>query len=828
MVARPRLHARLDRGAESKLTLISATAGFGKTTLLADWLASPRPGERLAAWLSLEESDGQPASFWTYVINALQTVVPDVGTGAVALLQSGQPLIEAVLATLLNELAVVPHDIDLVLDDYHLVDGPGVQAGMGFLLEHLPPQVHLVVCTRADPALRLARLRTRGELVEVRAADLRFTRDEVAAYLTEVIGLDLGVDDIAALDERTEGWIAALQLAGLSMQGRDDIAGFTGDDRYVVDYLVEEVLQRQPDLVRSFLLRTSVLQRLSGPLCDVVTGQPGGKAMLEALDRANLFVIPLDGHRRWYRYHHLFADVLHAHLIDEHPGDVRDLHLRASQWYERNDEPSSAVRHALAARDVERAADLVELAIPALRRTRQEATIRGWLDAIPDEMVRVRPVLAVGFVGAMMAGGEFDGVEARLRDAERCLQQATGNGPRARPGSMVVVDEPELARLPAAIEMYRAGLALTRGDLPATTRHATRAIERAPDDDHLGRAGASALSGLASWTSGDVEAAHRAYSACVDGLLRAGHVADVLGCSIAMGDMRIVQGRLGDAQRTYERALRLAADHAGTVLRGTADMHVGLSQIACARNDLQAATAHVLRGQELGDQAGLPQNRYRWRVAMARIKDAEGDLDGALDLFAEAQRVYTGDYSPNVRPVPAQRARVLAAHGRWRDALDWARNQGLSGDDELSYLREFEHITLATALVARYTSERVELPIREAAQLLERLLTVAEEGMRTGSVLEILVLQALTRHARGDVRGAVAAVERALTLAEPEGYVRLFAQHGQPMAALLRTVGKGRARGTTSGGSWTPATGLTGPPAAALPRRPDRAGSSSP
>jgi LuxR family maltose regulon positive regulatory protein len=797
LVARPRLSERLSRGSESRLTLVSAPAGFGKTTLLAEWLATTTAGDRSVAWLSLEEGDSRPASFWTYVVTALQTAVPGVGTSALQLLQSPQPPIEAVLATVLNGLSAVRNEVDLVLDDYHLVDGPDIQAGMAFLLEHLPSQVHLVIGTRADPALPLARLRARGELVEVRAADLRFTLEEVAAYLNEVVGLDLAANDIAALEGRTEGWIAALQLAALSMRGRDDvagfIAGFAGDDRYIVDYLVEEVLVRQTDQVRRFLIQTSVLDRLHGPLCDAVTGQHDGKATLEWLDRANLFVLPLDDSRRWYRYHHLFADVLQTHLLDERPDEITDLHRRASRWYEQASEPSQAIRHAIAAEDVERAAGLVELAIPALRRNRQEATIRGWLDAIPDEVVRVRPVLGIGFIGALMAGGEFEGVERRLQDVERCLERTgDGAGTRTASAEMVVVDEGELPRLRGAIEMYRAGLALVRGDVPATVSHAQLAIDRAADGDHLVRAGASALSGLALWGSGDLQAAHRAYSVCVEGLQRAGHISDVLGCSITLADIRSTQGRLGDALGTYEQALRLASRHAGTLLRGTADMYVGMSQIACERDDLRAATLHLQRAQELGEHLGLPQNPYRWRVAMARVREAHGDLDGALDLLDEAQRVYVGDFSPNVRPVPAVRARVLAAQGRLGEASGWMRERGLSAEDDLSYLREFEHITAARVLLARYRQEHSEPPIRAAARLVERLLTAAEEGMRTGSVIEILVLQAIIHHARGDVRDAAAPLERALTLAEPEGYVRVFVGEGPPMVSLLRAVARQR------------------------------------
>jgi len=799
VVARPRLGGRLSRGSDARLTLISAPAGFGKTTLLTAWLAAAATENRAVAWLSLDESDRQPATFWTYLITALQTAVPGIGADALPLLQSAQPPIETVLAAVLNELAAVPNDIDLVLDDYHLVDGPDLRVGMVFLLEHLPPHVHVVISSRADPLLPLARLRARGELVEVRAADLRFTPDEVAAYLNDVTGLDLSPENIAALEGRTEGWIAALQLAALSMQGRTDIgafiAGFAGDDRYIVDYLVEEVLARQTEQIRTFLLRTCLLDRLNGPLCDAVTGQPGGKATLEALDRANLFLVPLDDSRHWYRYHHLFADMLQAHLSDERPDEVTELHRRASGWYDHNGQPSPAIRHAVAAGDVERAADLVELAIPELQRNRQETTIRGWLDAIPYEVVRMRPVLAVGFVAALMAGNEFEGIEERLRDAERWLEPATRdrNERHASSEAMVVVDEKELSRLPGVIEMYRAALALVGGDAPATLRHAQLAIDRAADGDDVTRAGASAISGLTFWGRGDLEAAHHAYSTCVEGLQRAGHLSDVLGCSITLADIRTTQGRLGDAQRTFERALQLTAQEPGTVLRGTADMYVGMSQIACERGDLHTATQHLLRSQELGEHTGLPQNPYRWRVAMARVREAQGDLAGALTLLDDAQRVYLGDFLPNVRPVPALRARVLAAQGRWSEALGWARDQGLSADDNLTYVQEFEHITLARVLLARFASDGDTSSLNDASRLLARLQSAAIAGDRMGSVIEILVLESITHQAGGDTTGALAPLIEALTHAEPEGYLRVFVGAGPPMKSLLTAVSRMRA-----------------------------------
>jgi LuxR family maltose regulon positive regulatory protein len=800
LVPRPRLSQRLDRGTTSKLMLISAPAGFGKTTLLTEWLAARPAGpadERLAAWLSLDRADNDPASFWTYVIAALQTVAPGVGESALTLLRAPQPPpIETVLTVLLNDLGAITGDIVLVLDDYHVIDARDVQDAMAFLLDHLPPRLHVVIASRTDPALPLARLRARGELVETRAAELRFTPDEAAAYLNEMMGLELTARDVAALEGRTEGWIAALQLAALSMQGRDDvagfIAGFTGDDRYVVDYLAEEVLQRQSDRVQTFLLQTSILSRLSGPLCDAVTGQGGGKAMLGALDRGNLFLVPLDDRRRWYRYHHLFADVLQARLLDEQPDQVPDLHRRASAWYQQNGEPAVAIGHALAAGDFERGADLIELAIPAMSRTRQEATVRGWLEAIPGEVVRVRPVLSVGFAGALLSVGELEGVESRLRDAERWLDVTTGIDARsvARSAEMVVADEEEYRRLPAMIELYRAALALARGDVPGTVRHARRALGVALAEDHLCRAGASGMLGLAFWTSGDLEAGHSAYAECMTGLRRAGHIADTFGCAIALADIRLVQGRLGEAMRTYEQALQRVPEQGGPVLRGTADMYVGMSGVHRERNDLHAATQQLLRSQELGEHTGLPQNRYRWRVAMARIRQAEGDLDGALDLLNEAERVYLGDFFPNVRPVPALRARIWIAQGSLGEALGWAREQGLSVDDDLSYLREFEHITLARVLMARYQDERAQRSVHEAIRLLDRLLRAAEEGERAGSVIEIGVLRALAYQRHGDIPAALSCLERAVTQAEPEGYVRVFADEGPPMASLLRVAAR--------------------------------------
>ncbi len=799
MVARPRLRERLDRAIESKLTLVAAPAGFGKTTLLSEWLAATGAAGRSASWLSLDRGDNEPASFWTYVVTALQTMDPAVGARALSLLQEPQPpAIETILTSLLNELGALPNDVVLVLDDYHLIDVQAVTDEMTFLLDHLPRQVHVVIATRADPALPLARLRARGELIEIRAADLRFTPDEAAAYLNQVMGLDLGASDVAALEARTEGWIAALQLAALSMQGRDDvagfIAGFAGDDRYIVDYLMEEVLHRQPEHVRSFMLETSILARMTGPLCDAVTGQDAGKATLEALDRANLFLVPLDDRRRWYRYHQLFADVLRARLVDERPGLAPELHRRACEWLEEHGARHEAIRHAMAGGDMARAADLVELAIPAMNRSQQSATLRQWLEALPDEMVRFRPVLSVAYAAILMEGGRVEGVEPRLRDAERWLDMTADGraGPDAPSAPMVVVDEEAFRGLPGWIALYRSAQAMAVGDVAGTMTHAQRALDLVGEDDHHRRGAAAGLLGLAAWTTGDLEAAHRSYAECVASMLKVDQGSTVLGCFIVQADIRIAQGRLHDAMRIFERGVRLATGHGGPALRGAADMHTGMSELFRERNDLGPAAQHLAVGHELGEETGLSQNPYRSRVAAARIRQAHGDLDGALELLDEAERVYASDFSPNVRPIAAVKARVWIAQGRLAEAADWAREGGLSALDEPSYLREFEHATLARLLLAQGTRDRADDSIAAAIELTERLLAAAEGGGRSGSAIDILVVQALARHACGDVAGALSSLARAVALAEPEDYVRAFLDEGPPMAALLRLAAKDR------------------------------------
>lgn len=785
LVSRPRLLALLQAGAESRLTLVSAPAGFGKTTLLAEWLAEPTDDARGLAWLSLDPADHDPASFWTAVVAALRTALPHVGGELFELIDANPLPTELVLTTLVNELASAPAEVWLVLDDYHLVDNPDVDQGLAFLLDHLPPQVHLVVCTRADPGLPLPRWRVRGQLVEIRAADLRFTPDETAAYLTETSGLHLTAADVEVLGERTEGWIAALQLAALSIRGRDDVSGFiarfAGNDRYIVDYLVEEVLAHLPDAVRDFLLQTAVLGRLSGSSCDAVTGRSDGSSTLEALDRANLFLVPLDDRREWYRYHHLFADVLRSRLLAEQPDQVPLLHGRASQWYERHELTEEAVDHALAARDPDRAAHLMELAVSTIRRHRQEAVMHGWLQALPDDAVRRSPVLSLFYGSMLMASGDLGGVEARLDDAERAL----AGGPQDATSPWAETDD--LLTLPSTTAMYRAALAQARGDATGTAGHAQRALELAGPDDHLARGGAAGFLAFAAWARGDVSTARETFTRAVASLHAARNVVDELSGTVVLADLWRAAGRPGRARGLCDQALASAEARGPGVARATAELHVALGELDVEVGDLTSAKLHLEAAAALADRAPTTESRYRWFVAHALLSRADGNLNGAVHLLDRAEQLFRPGFFPDVRPIPALRARTWIMQGELSRAADWAAERGVSVTDEARYLSEFDHLTLVRLLLARHRTHPEGGALDGASDLLDRLSAAAAD--RAGSLLEIRLLQALVEDAHDQRSRAREILAQAVAQApEPEGYLRLFLDEGAPLLRLLRTV----------------------------------------
>ncbi|MGA9398169.1 MAG: LuxR C-terminal-related transcriptional regulator [Anaerolineaceae bacterium] len=758
--------------ASCKLTLISAPAGFGKTTLVCEWVAGC---DQKVAWLSLDEGDNDLAGFLTYLIAALQTIAANIGKGVLAILQSPQPPpIESILTTLLNEITTVPDNFVLVLDDYHMIDSKPVDEALTFLLEHLPSHMHLVIATREDPHLPLARFRAQGQCTELRAADLQFTPSEAAEFLNRVMGLNLSEEDIAALETRTEGWIAGLQMAAISMQGKIDsssfIKAFTGSHHFVLDYLVEEVLKQQSESIQSFLLHTSILDRLSGPLCDSVLGSPSasGQETLEYLERANLFIVPLDNERHWYRYHHLFGDLLRQRLGK--PADLAEFHLRASQWHEESGDLGAAFHHAIAAGDFVRAARLAEAAWQGMNESFQSAAWLGWVKKLPDKLIRTRPVLCTQIAQAFTDTGELEASELRLQDAERCLDGSE------------LANEAKLKPLPAMIALTRAYNAQVQGDPAATVKYAELALQLIPEDDFDRRARAINILEVIHWASGNLDSAIRGLSDWMKSMTQLGNHVFVVASAFAVADMLVGLGSLSEAERTYQDAIQLAAQHGPEAEHITAHHHLGLSMIYRQRGDDTLAAHHLKRAVELGLQTTLVDWLYRWHVAQAQLKEAVGDLETALALLDEAKRVYIQTLIPDLRPIAALKARIYLKQGRPDKAQAWAAERGLSLADEVSYLHEFEHLTLA----------RLEITNSLVNALLTRLLQAAEAQKRRGSELDILLVQALANEAQGNHPQALAALERALALAEPEGYVRIFVDEGEAMRLLIEEQSRNR------------------------------------
>jgi LuxR family maltose regulon positive regulatory protein len=789
-VVRPRLLAQLNNGLARNVTLIAAPAGFGKTTLLSQWLSScAQP----AAWLTLDERDGEPAYFLAYLIAAIQTVAPHVGAGTLAALRAPQPPpTTAIMTLLINELAALTHPITLVLDDYHRVDSPQVDQALSLLLEHQPSQLHLVFATRTDPHLPLARLRARGQLTELRAADLRFTSAEASELLNQALGRSLAAEIVAALEAQTEGWAAGLQLAALALHGRQDAAGllrsFSGSHHFVLDYLLEEVLQQQPAPIQQFLLRTAILDRFCGPLCAAVLDSSidAGQAALEAIERANLFLVPLDDTRHWYRYHHLFGAFLRqrlAHSAGMSAGAIAELHTRASRWYEAEGLDLEALHHAAAAGDHARLAYLSERSWQRMDSSFQTAVWRRWVEQLPEEVLQTRPSLCIQYANALMNAGELEASEARLRDAERRL---AATGATANPAAAVdTADEAQHSILLMQIAVARTYLAQSRGDVAATVHHATQALTSTAAQEPLLRAQAEALLGLTHWAGGELEAAHRALTGWVAYARQSGNFAFALASGFYLGEIRSAQGQLREAARLYRQFLQLAPADDATMKQAAPHLHLGLALVAHEQGDTPTAALHMQTSKELGAQAALIDWPFRWHVTQARIQESAGDWEAALDLLDAAGRLYARNPVPDLYPIAAIKARIQIRQGNLAAARAWATERTLSATDELSYQREFEHMIFARLLIAGFRRERAASNLQDAHSLLARLLTAAEVGERGGSVIAILLLQALAYEACDAIPEALTPLERALILAAPEGYVRLFVDEGAPALRLL-------------------------------------------
>jgi LuxR family maltose regulon positive regulatory protein len=803
-VPRRRLAEELGDGLARGRVLVCAPAGFGKTALLADWA---RGGGRPVAWLGLDGGDSDPARFWRYAVAALDRARPGLAGRVGPLLPRSS---EGLVTALINELVADPgpDEVLLILDDYHLVDSGPVHQSVAFLLENLPQGLRVVVSGRADPPLPLARLRARGQLAELRAADLRFTSEEAAALLGEAAGPGLPGAAVAALVARTEGWAAGLQLAGLSLRGHADAAGFavafSGSHRFVLDYLADEVLDGQTGQVRAFLLETSVLERLSGELCDAVTGRVGGQAMLQDIERAGLFLVPLDEVRGWWRYHHLFADLLRARLQAEQPGRVQALHRAAAAWCEEHDLADDAVRHALAAGDAAWAARLVERHVETLLGRSEGATLRRWISALSAESVRGRPRLCLAQAYGAAMGFQLEALEALLDDAERAFA-VSGDEPYEDPAGRPVS---VLANVPAGIAFLRASLARLRGDAALAAGYNRQAMAQLGEDDWLMRSFVRWNRAVTDWLAGrlgpaesglaEVLAERRAADEAVRRV--GGEPAEVLRAVeggaeffagfLAMrvcydlGEVQRAQGNLDAALATYRQALDTAGESSQTAHTGLA--HVGLAQVLYERNELTAALDHATQGVTLCRQLAFTPPLASGLAVVARIRHAHGDAAGALEAMGEARQA---GLSPQViallNPVPSQRARLLLAQGDVHAAAQWTTAAGLSPDDEANYPNEPGYLVLARLLLAQDDPG-------PALTLLQRLLDAAASQGRIGSVIEIQALRALALAACVDHAGALSALTEALTLARRHGYVRVLADEGAPMRALLAQLSSAR------------------------------------
>ncbi len=782
-VGRARLVAALEEGLTERLVMVCAPAGTGKTALLADWA---RSGRRPVAWLSLDEADNDPARFWRHTIAALDRARPGVAERIAPLLgPPAPPSFDGLVTALINELATLAKDDEevlLVLDDYHLIDAQPVHASFAFLLDHLPPGLHLVLASRSDPPLPLARLRAARQLAELRAPELRFTADEAAALLRKAVGADLPGAEVATLTARTEGWAAGLQLAALSLRGQADTAGFvaafSGGHRFVLDYLTQEVLEQQSEPVRKFLLETSVLDRLSGGLCDAVTGRAGSQAMLEAIERANLFLVPLDEVRGWWRYHQLFADLLRARLRQQQPERALQLHHNAAAWHDEHGLADEAVRHALAANDSAWAARLVERHVDALHLRSERATLQRWRAALPAELVASRSRLLLAEGRMALLSGRIEEVEAPLTAAERAWAGASDAAEEPFEPS-VGRSASVFTNVPATIALERAFLAEFRGDAEGTAMFASRALGALAEDEWMLASVARERLAVADWLGGRLPAAEQAMARRVAGFRAAGEATLAAWGGYYLGLVQRAQGRLDAALRTYQEGLEITAPPGHPVLPAAGVAFVGLAEVAYQRDQLDAARQHVSDGLTPCRQLTYAQPLATGLATLAWIRHAQGDLAGALKAMDEAERAAPSQAVTSLlNPVPAERARLLLAQGDVAAAARWTEERSLGPDDELDYAHEREHLVLTRVLLAQDRTSA-------ALGLLERLRAAAAAQGRTGSVIEIQALRALALAAAGDEDTAVDALAQALMLGCPRGYVRAFADEGPPMAALV-------------------------------------------
>lgn len=766
-VQRPRLDQQLSDGLSKKLTLVAAPAGFGKTTLLCDWILHR---SLRAAWLSLDKSDNDSTRFWAYFISSLRQLYPQLCVGVLSLMQSPQPpALHSILTALINELSAITDEVVIILDDYHLIDSQSIHEAFIFLVAHMPENLHLVVTTRADPPLPLARLRARDQLTEIRANDLRFTIDEAASFLTEVMGVKLSAEEVAALEARTEGWIAGLQIAALSMRGRDNlpefIESFSGSHRLILEYLAEEVLNQQPEGRVEFLLKTSILNRLNGSLCDALTGGSDGQEILEDLVSTNLFINPIDDQGIWYRYHHLFAEVLQVRLNKNHPDLVAELHRRASGWHSQLGIMDEAVRHALAGEDVDEAARLIGSVAGNMLRQGESVSLTGWLNALPEEFVFAHPRLSLVRGWTYFMGANFS-LELAEKWAQASLRGAEADGS---------LD----AELAGEVDALLAMIAVTRGEVRRSLELARQALNTLPEESPWLSAIVFCL-GTAHYLAGDIAAAAPVLKEAIRLSQEPKENYIRLAAASFLGEILVLQGQLDRAGEWFEQVLEWADPELPQ--KGGVMAYGGLANILCERDCLQAAQDQIHLGMRQLEQLGGAWSTFVLFRSLARVYAAGNEWTHALEILQRARQLgEEAQLDLVVTQAAALCARLNLASGDLFAAESWAMSCGLHPDDEQANhpgSREVEYLTLARVL-------RKQGRHGEALSLLDRLLQAAQAEDRKGSVIAILIVKSCLLQEKGDTAAALVWLEHALTLAEPEGYFRIFVEEGALMRTLL-------------------------------------------
>jgi LuxR family maltose regulon positive regulatory protein len=786
-VARPHLIQKLNQGLKGKLILVAAPAGFGKTSLLSEWV---RQLAQRIAWLSLDKDDNDLARFLSYIIAGLQEVDERIGLELQALVQASQPPpAEMLLAMLVNEIDAIEDDFFLVLDDYQDITAPEIHHALNFMLDHAPPQMHLVIASRADPFLPIPRFRARGSLLELRADDVRFTTQETTAFLNQVTGLDLSRDHIASLQKRTEGWIAGLHLAALTMKDMEDPAQFIStlisDDRYIIDYLVDEVLAQRPSGTKDFLLKTSILERMNAQLCDTVTGENDGKKMLSALDQANLFIVPLDNRRHWYRYHRLFADLLRQRLEESYPpSEITSLHQLASRWYEENNYLFESIEHSLAAEDYENAIRLIEQGTEQIFATSQLVSLTRIWDQIPQEHLLNQPKLCVVFSWAWLATGHPEITEECLKLVERSFGAEVSDLSSKKDAEELTSPETHGALVEVAV--IRSQVAINLGDFEEALKLALL-VHPLLDDEKgaylhnppvASRTVVNFSLGLAHEFSGELEAAENALTEALVLGKEQGNIHIVAVAYGHLAKIHRIRGHIQSAMRLCIQGISDLTEMAGgrTPMSGLLLSELGLIQYE--HNDLKSAQDSFQEAINVAKPWAFWEGLLPAYSGQARVKQAQGDKLGAFEVLDELESL-SKNSPERVSPIVASsRARLWAAEGNLTAAMDWVHAVGMDVDDEISYPQEGNFIIFARVLIA---AKRWD----EADRLVGRLVTAAETGKRNGRLIELLVLRAFLLEAQSKRGGALKVITQALKLGEPNGYIRTFLDEGAPMLELL-------------------------------------------